>query len=109
VGDGSRILAVLEPRSNTMKLGAMKERLAESLLEADRVFCYDGGLDWDVADALVALGSRAFVRNDLEILVRAIVAETCPGDQVLVMSNGGFGGIHGRILSALAEKTSSRG
>ena len=101
---GARILAVLEPRSNTMKLGAMKERLAESLAEADRVFCYSAGLGWDAAEALAPLGAKALVRDDLETLAREVAAEAHSGDQVLVMSNGGFGGIHGRILAALSER-----
>ena len=98
----ARILAVLEPRSNTMKLGAMKDALPGSLGHADRVFCYAANLGWDVAAALAPLGDRACVRDDLDALVAAIVAAARPGDQVLVMSNGGFGGIHDRLLAALA-------
>jgi UDP-N-acetylmuramate: L-alanyl-gamma-D-glutamyl-meso-diaminopimelate ligase len=99
---GARILAVLEPRSNTMKLGAIKDALPGSLSGADRVFCYAANLGWDVAGALAPLGARLMVRDDLAALVRAIVAEARPGDHVLVMSNGGFGGIHGKLLAALA-------
>jgi UDP-N-acetylmuramate: L-alanyl-gamma-D-glutamyl-meso-diaminopimelate ligase len=99
---GARILAVLEPRSNTMKLGAMKDALPESLRHADRVFCYAANLGWDVAGALAPLGEKACVRDDLGALVADIVAAARPGDQVLVMSNGGFGGIHDRLLAALA-------
>jgi len=98
----ARILAVLEPRSNTMKLGVMKDRLPESLREADRVFCYGANLGWDAAAALAPLGARATVSDDLGALVRLIAAEAQPGDQVLVMSNGGFGGIHDKLLAALA-------
>ncbi len=97
-----RILAVLEPRSNTMKLGAMKDALPGSLARADRVFCYDANLGWDVAGALAPLGAKAVVHRNLDALVAAIVAEARPGDHVLVMSNGGFGGIHGKLLQALA-------
>lgn len=98
-----RILAVLEPRSNTMKLGVMKARLPESLTGADAVFCYDGGVDWDVAAALTPLGERlAGVFGDLDALVAAVVATAQPGDHVLVMSNGGFGGVHERLLKALS-------
>ncbi|MDR2164838.1 MAG: UDP-N-acetylmuramate:L-alanyl-gamma-D-glutamyl-meso-diaminopimelate ligase [Zoogloeaceae bacterium] len=100
VGD-ARILAVLEPRSNTMKLGAMKERLAGGLAQADRVFCYAAHLDWDAAQALASLGNAASVHDDIGALTRAVVAESRPGDQVLVMSNGGFGGVHTCILDAL--------
>ena len=97
----SRILAVLEPRSNTMKLGAMKDALPGSLAAADRVFCYDANLGWNVAGALAPLGSLATVMSDLPSLVQAIVREAKPGDHVLVMSNGGFGGIHEKLLAAL--------
>jgi UDP-N-acetylmuramate: L-alanyl-gamma-D-glutamyl-meso-diaminopimelate ligase len=98
----ARILAVLEPRSSTMKAGLMKDRLAVSLERADRIFCLSANLGWDVAAALAPLGDRARVESDLEQLVGAIVAEAQPGDQVLVMSNGGFGGIHERLLASLS-------
>jgi len=98
----ARILAVLEPRSNTMKLGAMKDALPASLARADRVFCYDANLGWDVAGALAPAGAKATVLRDFDSLVGAIVAEARPGDHVLVMSNGGFGGIHGKLLERLA-------
>lgn len=101
VGD-ARILAVLEPRSNTMKLGTMKDRLAASLELADRVYCYGAQLGWDAAGALAALGDRTRVEDDLERLVAGVVAEARAGDQILVMSNGGFGGIHARLLEKLA-------
>ncbi|MEB2335726.1 MAG: UDP-N-acetylmuramate:L-alanyl-gamma-D-glutamyl-meso-diaminopimelate ligase [Burkholderiales bacterium] len=104
LGASARILAVLEPRSNTMKLGTMAARLPASLAVADRVFCYSGGLGWDVAAALAPLGARAVVEPDFERLVGAIVAATRPGDTILVMSNGGFGGIHQRLLDALAGR-----
>ncbi|MGE5339071.1 MAG: UDP-N-acetylmuramate:L-alanyl-gamma-D-glutamyl-meso-diaminopimelate ligase [Gemmatimonadota bacterium] len=102
----ARILAVLEPRSNTMKLGAVKAALPGSLQDADRVFCFGAregrnALGWDPAEALAALGARAMTFHDLDALVAAVVAEACPGDHVLVMSNGGFGGVHQRLLDAL--------
>lgn len=100
-----RILAVLEPRSNTMKLGVMKAALPDSLIQADAVFCYAGGVDWDVAAALAPLGNKVRVADDLDELVAAIVAQAHSGDSVLVMSNGGFGGIHARLLTALSEAT----
>ena len=98
---GSRILAVLEPRSNTMKLGVMKDSLAPSLVAADLVFCYTGGIGWDAAGALAPLGAKAACHDDLAGLVRAIVTGARPGDHVLVMSNGAFGGIHDALLRAL--------
>ncbi|MCK9386985.1 MAG: UDP-N-acetylmuramate:L-alanyl-gamma-D-glutamyl-meso-diaminopimelate ligase [Sulfuritalea sp.] len=98
----SRILAVLEPRSNTMKLGVIKAQLPDSLAEADVVFCYANGLGWDAAETLAPLGDRARVFDDLAVLVAAVTSAAQTGDQVLVMSNGGFGGVHDRLLDALA-------
>ncbi len=100
--DGARILAVLEPRSNTMKLGVMNAALAPSLAAADRVFCYAANLGWDAAPVLAPLGARASCHDDLDALVEAIAAEARAGDHVLVMSNGGFGGIHAKLLARLA-------
>ncbi|MDO4694601.1 MAG: UDP-N-acetylmuramate:L-alanyl-gamma-D-glutamyl-meso-diaminopimelate ligase [Eikenella sp.] len=97
----ARILAVLEPRSNTMKLGAMKAALPESLNQADRVFCYAGGVDWDVAAALAPLGGKLHVGQDFDAFVAAVAETAEAGDQILVMSNGGFGGIHAKLLAAL--------
>jgi UDP-N-acetylmuramate: L-alanyl-gamma-D-glutamyl-meso-diaminopimelate ligase len=97
------LTAVLEPRSNTMKLGVWKESLAPSLADADRVFCYTGGLGWDAAAALAPLGAKAESHGDLGRLAGAVVRAARAGDHVLVMSNGGFGGLHDRLL-ALLEK-----
>ncbi len=108
VGPAARILAVLEPRSNTMKLGTMKAALPESLAGADRVFCYGANLGWDAAAALAPMnangGDRAEVCNELDALVARIATVAQPGDHVLVMSNGGFGGIHARLLATLAGR-----
>jgi UDP-N-acetylmuramate: L-alanyl-gamma-D-glutamyl-meso-diaminopimelate ligase len=101
---GARILAVLEPRSNTMKMGVMKEQLAGSLAGADLVYCYTNGLGWDAAGALKPLGRRSACHDDIGRLVQAIVAAAKSGDHVLVMSNGGFGGIHAKLLDALARR-----
>ncbi len=97
----ARILAVLEPRSNTMKLGVMKAALPASLAAADQVYCYGANLGWDAAEALAPLGAKARVFDDLDTLVNQLVADARPGDHVLMMSNGGFGGIHARLLDAL--------
>ena len=97
----ARILAVLEPRSNTMKLGVMKDELAASLAAADHVFCYGAGLGWDAAAALAPLGAKAEVHHDIAQLVSAIGAAARSGDHVLIMSNGGFGGIHDQLLARL--------
>ncbi len=105
----ARILAVLEPRSNTMKLGTMKEALPGSLVDADLIFGYGASgngkdaLGWDLAEALAPLGEKARSFNDLPTLVQAIAQSAQAGDQVLVMSNGGFGGVHQKILDALAK------
>jgi UDP-N-acetylmuramate: L-alanyl-gamma-D-glutamyl-meso-diaminopimelate ligase len=100
----ARILAVLEPRSNTMKAGIMKDRLAASLDQADRVFCFASNLGWDAAAALAPLAARLRVETDLPRLVDAILAEARSGDQLLVMSNGGFGGIHEALLKRLSAR-----
>lgn len=99
----ARILAVLEPRSNTMKLGVMKDQLPASLTEADKVFCYAANLGWDARAALQPIAAKTVVEDDLDALVAAIVAEAREGDRILVMSNGGFGGIHGKLLAALGR------
>ncbi len=98
----ARILAVLEPRSNTMKLGVMKNALPGSLKDADEVFCYGANLGWDAVAALAPLGDKAIVKDNLNELVATIAASARPGDHVLVMSNGGFGGIHEKLLKRLA-------
>jgi UDP-N-acetylmuramate: L-alanyl-gamma-D-glutamyl-meso-diaminopimelate ligase len=105
----ARILAVLEPRSNTMKLGAMAARLPESLADADLVFCFGAragkhALGWNPAEVLAPLGERASSYDDIDALVAAVAHAARPGDQVLVMSNGGFGGIHGKLLAALEPR-----
>jgi UDP-N-acetylmuramate: L-alanyl-gamma-D-glutamyl-meso-diaminopimelate ligase len=99
----ARILAVLEPRSNTMKLGVMKQALPASLVDADLVFCYGANLGWDASEALAPMGRKAKIFDNMDALVTAIVAEAKNGDQILVMSNGGFGGIHQKLLTKLAQ------
>jgi UDP-N-acetylmuramate: L-alanyl-gamma-D-glutamyl-meso-diaminopimelate ligase len=99
----ARILAVLEPRSNTMKLGTMKAQLPASLASADRIFCYaPANLGWDPAVALAPLGERASAHADLHQLIEAIAREARSGDRVLIMSNGGFGGIQDKLLTRFA-------
>ncbi len=98
----ARILAVFEPRSNTMKQGDMKARLPWALEEADLAFCLQGAYGWDAADALAPMGAQAMVADSVDKLVAAVARAARPGDQVLVMSNGGFGGIHDKLLAALA-------
>jgi UDP-N-acetylmuramate: L-alanyl-gamma-D-glutamyl-meso-diaminopimelate ligase len=96
-----RIIAVLEPRSNTMKRGLMKESLPASLAAADAIFVYTQGLGWDANAVFTPLGARARCFDDLQALITAIAADSRAGDHVLVMSNGGFGGIHQKLLEAL--------
>jgi len=98
-----RILAVFEPRSNTMKLGAMKAQLPWALEEADLAFCHSGGLGWNASEALAPLGDRAVVGDSIDPLVQRVVQAARSGDHVLCMSNGSFGGIHDKLLAALAR------
>jgi UDP-N-acetylmuramate: L-alanyl-gamma-D-glutamyl-meso-diaminopimelate ligase len=98
----ARILAILEPRSNTMKLGVMKAQLPGSLAAAERVYCYGANLGWDAREALRPLGDRAASFERIEDIVSAVRHDAQPGDHLLVMSNGGFGGIHRLLLDALA-------
>ncbi|MDM0045270.1 UDP-N-acetylmuramate:L-alanyl-gamma-D-glutamyl-meso-diaminopimelate ligase [Variovorax dokdonensis] len=100
-----RILAVFEPRSNTMKLGAMAAQLPWSLENAALSFCHAAGLGWDAAAALAPLGDRVQVAQDIDSLVRQVLASARPGDHIVCMSNGGFGGIHQKLLDALANAT----
>jgi len=102
VGD-KRILAVLEPRSNTMKLGVMKAQLPDSLKAADRIYCYGARLGWNAAEALAPLGDKASTWDQIDSLVATLVKDARPGDHVLMMSNGGFGGIHQKLLYALQD------
>ena len=97
----ARIFAVLEPRSNTMKLGVMRDALPDSLQDADLVFCFAGNLDWDATESLAPLGSKAVVLDNFNKLLDAIATAAKSGDHVLVMSNGDFGGIHEKLLQHL--------
>ena len=101
----SRILAIFEPRSNTMKLGTMKAQLPWSLEAADLAFCHAGGLDWDAQDALSPMGNKAQVAHSIDELVQQVLQAALPGDHLLCMSNGGFGGVHHRLLQALQAAT----
>ena len=103
IAPAERILAIFEPRSNTMKLGTMKAQLPWALEEADLAFCNQQGLSWDAKEALAPMGAQAVVGADVDELVAAVVKVTKPGDHLLCMSNGGFGGIHEKLLDALSE------
>ncbi|HUR87626.1 MAG TPA: UDP-N-acetylmuramate:L-alanyl-gamma-D-glutamyl-meso-diaminopimelate ligase [Ramlibacter sp.] len=99
----ARILAVFEPRSNTMKLGSMKSQLPWALEQADLSFCHSGGLDWDAREALASLGDKAVVAGSIEDIVKQVMLAARPGDHILCMSNGGFGGVHQKLIDALAS------
>jgi UDP-N-acetylmuramate: L-alanyl-gamma-D-glutamyl-meso-diaminopimelate ligase len=104
--NGARIIAVLEPRSNTMKLGVHREQMAPALAEADRAwFLNSPDLGWDLPGAVAALGPRASFAASVDDLVKGLVEDSRAGDQVLVMSNGGFGGLHEKLLAALRART----
>jgi UDP-N-acetylmuramate: L-alanyl-gamma-D-glutamyl-meso-diaminopimelate ligase len=102
----ARIIAVLEPRSNTMKLGVHRGQLAPALALADRAwFLNSPGLGWDLPAAVASMGARASFAGDVDALVKGLAEDSRPGDQVLVMSNGGFGGLHDKLLAALRART----
>ena len=104
-----RILAVMEPRSATMKLGVHRDTLAGSLQAADRVFVYHAAnVGWDVAGAMLPLGSRASVIKELDDLVAAVMGELQRGDHILIMSNGGFGGFHAKLIDQLERNAAPR-
>lgn len=101
----SRLIAVLEPRSNTMKMGSMKSQLPESLNGADLVFCYQSpAVQWDVAEAMTPIKNKCSVYKELDEVVQGVVAASQKGDVILVMSNGGFAGIHEKLLKSLKNK-----
>ena len=101
---GERVLAVFEPRSNTMKLGTMKAQLPWSLENAELAFCHSGGLGWDASEALAPITGRARVTDNIEALVAQVSQAARGGDHILCMSNGSFGGIHAKLLQALQSK-----
>ena len=96
-----RILALFEPRTNTMKLGAVKAQLPWSLEQTDLAFCHAGGLGWNALEVLLPLGDRAQVADTVDELARLVMAAVRPGDHIVCMSNGGFGGIHQKLLADL--------
>jgi UDP-N-acetylmuramate: L-alanyl-gamma-D-glutamyl-meso-diaminopimelate ligase len=104
IAPAERILAIFEPRSNTMKLGTMKAQLPWALEEADLAFCNQQGLSWDAKEALAPMGAQAVVGADVDALVAAVLKAAKPGDHLLCMSNGGFGGIHEKLLAGLTAR-----
>ena len=104
-GDGGRLLAILEPRSNTMRLGVHRDRLASSLADADAVWLFQpDDLSWDLQEATAGLTAPLVVMDDVDALVTSIIEQAQPGDRLVVMSNGGFGGIHEKLLAQLAVR-----
>jgi UDP-N-acetylmuramate: L-alanyl-gamma-D-glutamyl-meso-diaminopimelate ligase len=103
IGPNERILAIFEPRSNTMKLGSMKAQLPWSLEQADLAFCHSGGLGWNAQEALASMGQRAQVTDNIDALTLQVIASARAGDHLVCMSNGSFGGIHLKLLQALQE------
>ncbi|MFM7625366.1 MAG: glutamate ligase domain-containing protein, partial [Gammaproteobacteria bacterium] len=109
-GAAGRIIAVLEPRSNTMRLGVHRDTLAASLAGADEVWLYSPpDLGWDAGGVIAALGGRGRVAVDIDALAVDLARTAQSGDHVLIMSNGGFGGLHGKLLTALAQGASAQG
>jgi UDP-N-acetylmuramate: L-alanyl-gamma-D-glutamyl-meso-diaminopimelate ligase len=99
-----RIVAILEPRSNTMRMGVHRDALAPSLVAADEVWLHTPpALGWDPAPVLAGLGGRGYHCDDVDLLARQLAQRLRPGDHALIMSNGGFGGLHGKLLAALGE------
>ncbi len=99
-----RILAVIEPRSNTMRSGEHLEQLAPATAAADHVFWYQPtGLDWSLQRIVDQSVCAAEVVSDIDELVTKVVAAARPGDAIVIMSNGSFGGLHERLLSTLAS------
>ena len=103
IGPEQRILAIFEPRSNTMKLGTMKSQLPWSLEQANLSFCHSGGLDWNAHEALAPMGTKAQVAANIDELVKQVMSHAKAGDHLLCMSNGGFGGVHDKLLNALKQ------
>jgi UDP-N-acetylmuramate: L-alanyl-gamma-D-glutamyl-meso-diaminopimelate ligase len=104
IGD-RKLIAILEPRSNTMRMGVHKDSLADSLLAADRVILFEqADMDWSLSTVQQQLGDKATVESSIDDIVTLIGSEAQSGDEILIMSNGGFGGIHQRILTALAQR-----
>ena len=101
----SRVLAVFEPRSNSMRLGHHNAYLSDSLAIADLVYCYTGGLDWNANELFASIGDAAFLSDDINVMTRSIVENARPGDLILIMSNGGFQNIHEKVLDLLRSKS----
>ena len=98
----TKVVVVFEPRSNSMKIGAMRDKLSESFEEADQLFIFSGGINWDIRNVFFGLNIQPKFHNNFDVLINDIVAYATSGDIILIMSNGGFGGIHKKILNKLS-------
>ena len=106
VQKGGRIIALIEPRSNTMRMGIYKDRLAASTASADQVIWYQPpGLDWSLDSVIADSPVPAELSCDLDACIEQLVATLQSGDHLVIMSNGGFGGIHQRLMTALNDRT----
>ncbi|HEY0767403.1 MAG TPA: UDP-N-acetylmuramate:L-alanyl-gamma-D-glutamyl-meso-diaminopimelate ligase [Steroidobacteraceae bacterium] len=106
----ARIIAVLEPRSHTMRMGVHRHTLAPALAAADQVWLYTApDLGWDTHEVLAALGARAHASGEVDALARELARAARPGDHVVIMSNGGFGGLHGKLLAELKRAAHAGG
>ncbi|WP_421832001.1 UDP-N-acetylmuramate:L-alanyl-gamma-D-glutamyl-meso-diaminopimelate ligase [Limnobacter sp.] len=99
-----RLIALFEPRSNTMKMGTLAQALPASFDEAQAVVCYTAGIQWNVRDTLGSVGERLFTSDNLNEVIDHVVSQAQPGDWVVAMSNGSFGGIHQKLIDALASR-----
>jgi len=99
-----RLIALFEPRSNTMKMGTLAQALLASFDEAQAVVCYTAGIQWNVRDTLGSVGERLFTSDNLNEVIDHVVSQAQPGDWVVAMSNGSFGGIHQKLIDALASR-----
>jgi len=106
----ARILLVLEPRSNTMRMGVHSGTLAASMQGADRIWLYEPEeMDWSLEEVAADIAVPVKVSNGVESIVEEVVRESRPGDHILVMSNGAFGGIHGKLLERLEQSSAITG
>ncbi|HIJ48544.1 MAG TPA: UDP-N-acetylmuramate:L-alanyl-gamma-D-glutamyl-meso-diaminopimelate ligase, partial [Gammaproteobacteria bacterium] len=101
--ESARILAIMEPRSNTMRMGIHQKTLAASFEAADQVLLLEGGLDWDLQAAMAAVPNPVKLLTSVEQIIEEARAWSRPGDYILIMSNGGFGDIHQKLLEVLAQ------
>jgi len=97
-----KVFAVLEPRSNTMRMGIHKESLSDSWQQADEICLYQPeGLDWSLNDVVAQSRAPANIFSSIDEIIEHLLSQATSGDHILIMSNGGFESIHQRLLEAL--------